>query len=211
MPAMKPIIVDFDGTLTDSTAALVAAWNIIAQKHQLKDISLKDIDGLKKLSLMERSKLLNLSMYKVPLVLPQFYQLYRQSLQDIRPFKGMKEVLLELDKRGYKIMIISSHAKDTILTFLKLNDIHCIAEILYSNPIAGKDRAIEKFIKKSTIPAHEMLYIGDEQRDIIACKKVCVPIIWVGWGYDAKEAIQYLQPDYQAIAPHDIVKIIDSL
>ncbi|KOY83134.1 HAD hydrolase-like protein [Lysinibacillus macroides] len=208
---MKPIIVDFDGTLVDSTAALVAAWNTIAQKHQWKDISLKDIEALKKLSLMERSKLLNLPIYKVPLVLPQFYQLYRQALQDIRPFKGMKKVLLELHKRGFKIMIISSHAKDTILAFLKLNDIHCVAEVLCSNPIAGKDKAIEKFIKKSTIPADEMLYIGDEYRDSIACKKVSVPIIWVGWGYEANEAIQHSKPDYQAAAPQDIIKIIDSL
>ncbi|EAZ86138.1 MULTISPECIES: HAD-IA family hydrolase [Lysinibacillus] len=205
---MKHIIFDFDGTLADSTAVFASAWNTLAQKYKFKGIELKEIDTLKKLSISERSKLFDFPMYKLPMILPQFYKLYRQSLNDVHLFEGMKEVLLEIDKRGYKILIISSNSKDNILEFLKMNGIHCVADVLCSNRIFGKDKVMKKFLKESNVSATEVVYIGDEQRDIVACKKAGVPIIWVEWGYDAIEVIQNEEPEYKVTTPEEILEII---
>ena len=35
-----------------------------------------------------------------------------------------------------------------------------------------------------------MLYVGDEQRDVAACKKAGVNVIWVSWGYDVIETVK---------------------
>ncbi|MGE7941235.1 HAD hydrolase-like protein [Lysinibacillus xylanilyticus] len=205
---MKYIIFDFDGTLADSTAVFASAWNTLAQKYKFKGIELKEIDALKKLSIAERSKLFDFPMYKLPMILPQFYRLYRQSLNDVHLYNGMKEVLMEIDKRGYKILIISSNSQDNILEFLKMNGIHCVSNVLCSNRIFGKDKVIKKFLKDSNITSSEVIYIGDEQRDIVACKKVGVPIIWVGWGYDAIEVVQQEEPEYKVATPQEILNII---
>ncbi|MFB7156951.1 HAD-IA family hydrolase [Lysinibacillus sp. NPDC056232] len=205
---MKYIIFDFDGTLADSTAVFASAWNTIAQKYKFKGIELKEIESLKKLSITERSKLFDFPMYKLPMILPQFYRLYRQSLNDVHLYDGMKEVLMEIDKRGYKILIISSNSQENILEFLKMNDIHCVSNVLCSNRIFGKDKVIKKFLKDSSITPSEVLYIGDEQRDIVACKKVGVPIIWVGWGYDAIEVVQQEEPEHKVATPQEILNII---
>ncbi|MGE7946572.1 HAD-IA family hydrolase [Lysinibacillus sp. NPDC093688] len=205
---MKYIIFDFDGTLADSTAVFAAAWNTIAQKYKFKGIELKEIESLKKLSIAERSKLFDFPMYKLPMILPQFYRLYRQSLNDVHLYDGMKEVLMEIDKRGYKILIISSNSQENILEFLKMNGIHCVSDVLCSNRIFGKDKVIKKFLKDSSITPSEVLYIGDEQRDIAACKKAGVPIIWVGWGYDAIEVVQQEEPEYKVSTPQEILNII---
>lgn len=205
---MKYIIFDFDGTLADSTAVLASAWNTIAQKYKFKGIELKEIESLKKLSIAERSKLFDFPMYKLPMILPQFYRLYRQSLNDVHLYNGMKEVLMEIDKRGYKILIISSNSQENILEFLKMNGIQCVSDVLCSNRIFGKDKVIKKFLKDTSITPSEVLYIGDEQRDIAACKKVGVPIIWVGWGYDSIEVVQQEEPDYKVATPQEILNII---
>lgn len=205
---MKHIIFDFDGTLADSTAVFASAWNTLAQKYKFKGIELKEIDALKKISISERSKLFDFPMYKLPMILPQFYKLYRQSLNDVHLFDGMKEVLLEIDKRGYKILIISSNSKDNILEFLKMNGIHCVADVLCSNRIFGKDKVMKKFLKESNVHSSDVLYIGDEQRDIVACKKAGVPIAWVEWGYDAKEVVQNEEPEYKVATPQEILEII---
>ncbi|MFC9539654.1 HAD-IA family hydrolase [Lysinibacillus sp. NPDC056959] len=205
---MKYIIFDFDGTLADSTAVLASAWNTIAQKYKFKGIELKEIESLKKLSIAERSKLFDFPMYKLPMILPQFYRLYRQSLNDVHLYNGMKEVLMEIDKRGYKILIISSNSQENILEFLKMNGIHCVSDVLCSNRIFGKDKVIKKFLKDTSITPSEVLYIGDEQRDIAACKKAGVPIIWVGWGYDSFEVVQQEEPDYKVATPQEILTII---
>ncbi|MEA0552196.1 HAD-IA family hydrolase [Lysinibacillus irui] len=205
---MKHIIFDFDGTLADSTAVFASAWNTLAQKYKFKGIELKEIDALKKLSISERSKLFDFPMYKLPMILPQFYKLYRQSLNDVHLFDGMKEVLLEIDKRGYKILIISSNSKDNILEFLKMNGIHCVADVLCSNRIFGKDKVMKKFLKESNVHSSDVLYIGDEQRDIVACKKAGVPIAWVEWGYDAMEVVKNEEPEYKVATPQEILEII---
>ncbi|PJO41130.1 HAD-IA family hydrolase [Lysinibacillus xylanilyticus] len=205
---MKYIIFDFDGTLADSTAVFASAWNTIAQKYKFKGIELKEIESLKKLSIAERSKLFDFPMYKLPMILPQFYRLYRQSLNDVHLYDGIKEVLMEIDKKGYKILIISSNSQENILEFLKLNNIHCVSKVLSSTRIFGKDKVIKKFLKESGITPSEVFYIGDEQRDIVACKKVGVPIIWVSWGYDAIEVVQQEEPEYKVNTPQEILNII---
>ncbi|MCT1539664.1 MULTISPECIES: HAD-IA family hydrolase [Lysinibacillus] len=205
---MKHIIFDFDGTLADSTAVFASAWNTLAQKYKFKGIELKEIDTLKKLSISERSKLFDFPMYKLPMILPQFYKLYRQSLNDVHLFEGMKELLIEIDKRGYKILIISSNSKENILEFLKMNGIHCVADVLCSNRIFGKDKVMKKFLKEANVDSSNVVYIGDEQRDIVACKKAGIPIIWVEWGYDAKEVVQNNEPEYSVSTPQEILEII---
>ncbi|MGG2054014.1 HAD hydrolase-like protein [Lysinibacillus pakistanensis] len=205
---MKYIIFDFDGTLADSTAVFASAWNTLAQKYKFKGIEFKEIESLKKLSMAERSKLFDFPMYKLPMILPQFYRLYRQSLNEVHLYEGIKDVLMEIDKRGYKILIISSNSQENILEFLKMNGIQCVSNVLCSNRIFGKDKVLKKFLKDSSSSASDVLYIGDEQRDIVACKKVGVPIIWVSWGYDSIEVIQQEEPEYKVNAPKEILDII---
>lgn len=49
---------------------------------------------------------------------------------------------------------------------------------------------IKKFLKEKKLQTEEVLYVGDEQRDVVACKKIGVEIIWVGWGYDVLDTIK---------------------
>ncbi len=205
---MKHIIFDFDGTLADSTAVLASVWNTIAKEYDFKEVQLEDIDSLKKISITERSKLFNFPLHKLPIILPQFYRLYQQSIKDVHLFRGMKDVLKAIENKGYTIAIISSNSKDNISEFLKVNDINHVSEVLCSSRIFGKDKVIKKYIKETNIKKSNVLYVGDEQRDIVACKKVGIPIIWVGWGYDAIEVVQSEKPDYKVFSPAEILTII---
>lgn len=205
---MKHIIFDFDGTLADSTAVLAFVWNTIAKEYDFKEVQLEDIDSLKKISITERSKLFNFPLHKLPIILPQFYRLYQQSIKDVHLFRGMKDVLKAIENKGYTIAIISSNSKDNISEFLKVNDINHVSEVLCSSRIFGKDKVIKKYIKETNIKKSDVLYVGDEQRDIVACKKVGIPIIWVGWGYDAIEVVQSEKPDYKVFSPAEILTII---
>ena len=205
---MKHIIFDFDGTLADSTAVLASVWNTIAKEYDFKEVQLEDIDSLKKISITERSKLFNFPLHKLPIILPQFYRLYQQSIKDVHLFRGMKDVLKVIENKGYTIAIISSNSKDNISEFLKVNDINHVSEVLCSSRIFGKDKVIKKYIKETNIKKSDVLYVGDEQRDIVACKKVGIPIIWVGWGYDAIEVVQSEKPDYKVFSPAEILTII---
>lgn len=49
---------------------------------------------------------------------------------------------------------------------------------------------IKRFLKSKKITEKDMLYVGDEQRDVAACKKAGVNVIWVSWGYDVIETVK---------------------
>lgn len=205
---MKHIIFDFDGTLADSTAVFASVWNTIAKKYDFKKVELEEIEALKKISLIERSKLFNFPLHKLPIILPQFYRLYQQSLQGVQLFDHIKDVLKAITDKGYTIAIISSNASDNIEAFLKMNGIDDVSEVLCSSRIFGKDKVIKKYLRDANIKRSDVFYVGDEQRDIVACKKVGIPIIWVGWGYDAIEVIESEKPDYKVFSPAEILDII---
>ena len=205
---LKYVIFDFDGTLADSKRVMVSAWNRLAEKHHFKELKLDEIEALKKLSIKERSKLLDFTMYKMPLIIPQLYQLYRQSIQEIDLYEGVSELLAELVEKGLKIAIISSNSEDIIRDFLRRNHIEVVAQVLCSSRIFGKDKLIAKFLKANQVEASEVIYVGDEHRDIVACKKTGVKIIWVSWGYDAMELVHDEGPDYMVDAPHDILELV---
>ncbi|WP_262512338.1 HAD hydrolase-like protein [Adhaeribacter arboris] len=69
---------------------------------------------------------------------------------------------------------------------------------------------IKKFLKKYSLENKEIIYVGDEARDIVACKKNQVLSIWVNWRYDIPEVAGKENPDFIAGTPADILEIVKS-
>lgn len=205
---MKYVIFDFDGTIADSKIVFISAWNKIAEKYHFEKMKLTELENIKKLTIKERCKMLNFPMYKLPIIIPQLYKLYRQSINDLELFDGIKDVLTELNKKGVNTAIISSNSEENIQLFLKRNNIESVKDIICSSHIFGKDKLLSRFLKLKQLEADEVIYVGDEQRDIIACKKTGIKIIWVEWGYDSIEVVQAEEPDYKASSPAEIMQLI---
>jgi len=205
---IKHVIFDFDGTLVDSLEIFVSSWNSLTKKYNLKEIQPSDVEILKKLSLKQRIKQLDFSMYKVPIIAPKLYNLYHKSLHELRLFDGVKDMLHQLDHKGYQTSIISSNSRENILSFLKRNNITSIDNVLCSSSILGKDKLLNRYLREHNLNPSEVIYVGDEQRDILACQKTGVKIIWVGWGYDSIEVVKKEKPDYQVSTPSEILDLI---
>ena len=52
--------------------------------------------------------------------------------------------------------------------------------------IFGKEKLFNKFLKKESIEKKNIIYVGDEIRDILACQKVGIKIISVTWGFNTR-------------------------
>ncbi|MCD8511538.1 MAG: HAD-IA family hydrolase [Bacillus sp. (in: Bacteria)] len=206
---IKYVVFDFDGTLADSKQAIISSWNQLAIENNFRQIELKDLETLKHLSITERGEKMNFPMHKLPFVLPKFYKLFRKSIHEVELFPGIQQMLQELENKGYKIAIISSNAKENIEAFLAKNNITNVSSIHCSSSIFGKDKLINKFLKRNKLTPSEIIYVGDEKRDIVACKKANVKVIWVSWGYDSHEAVEKEEPDFLAYTPEEILQLID--
>ncbi|WP_240050889.1 HAD-IA family hydrolase [Metabacillus litoralis] len=206
---IRYVVFDFDGTLADTSEAFMYAWNKLADKYRYKKIKLEQIETIKKLNMKERSVLLNFPLYKIPFVMPELIKLYKDSVVDITLFPGVKSLLEKLNKTGYKIAIISSNSEGNIKNALKRNHAdHLITDVISAKRIFGKDKTIDQFLKIKKLQASEMIYIGDEIRDIIACKKSNVKIVWVEWGYDGLDVVKSAEPDYMVKKPDEILEIV---
>lgn len=188
----------------------VAAYNQFANKHKLKKITSEEVESLRRLSIVERCRFLNVPLYKLAFWAGEFYDLYRQSLKQVRLFDGIKELLAELNQRGFHLAIISSNSECNIRAFLQKHQVDDIGQILCSNQIFGKHKVIAKFLKTTKVTHSEVIYVGDEQRDIVACKKMGIKIIWVKWGFDLVDLVKKESPDYMADTPGEILDIVQA-
>ncbi|NES07303.1 MAG: HAD hydrolase-like protein, partial [Okeania sp. SIO2F4] len=73
----------------------------------------------------------------------------------------------------------------------------------------GKHRAIKKYLKSENIQPEEMVYVGDETRDINAAKKAKVKAIAVTWGFNSREALSEYQPDALVEQPQELIEVIN--
>jgi phosphoglycolate phosphatase len=62
--------------------------------------------------------------------------------------------------------------------------------------------------KKHQIHHSEVIYVGDEDRDIIAAKKAKIKNIAVSWGYNSKNKLRQLNPDFLVNSPKEMVSYL---
>lgn len=208
----KVIIFDFDGTIANSLDTLVTISNRLAVQFGYKQTSQAELAQLKNLTSREIIKQSGISIFKVPFLLRKVKAEMSSEIKTLSLFAGMRETLIELNNVGHKLVIISSNSKSNILAFLEYNQLENIFYYIYSGTtVFGKDKVINKFTKQENINIADVIYVGDETRDIEAAKKSNVVAIAVTWGFNTKAALAKENPDFLIEQPQELVNAIESL
>jgi phosphoglycolate phosphatase len=66
-------------------------------------------------------------------------------------------------------------------------------------------RAIQKTF---SVRAEEMLYVGDEIRDIKASKKAGIAIAAVTWGFNSAESLKAEAPEHVVSEPPELLDLV---
>ncbi len=208
---IRHVIFDFDGTIVDSMDVAVRLINQAAEKYHYRPIKSEDLEKLRRMSMPERFKALNVSPHHLPRIALELARSYGKSLSSIKIFDGMREVIMALKERGLTLSIISSNSNQNIRKFLTENGLDVFYYIYCAKNLFGKERTIGSLIKKLNLKRRELIYVGDEHRDIMACQANHIQVIAVTWGFDPLEILEKAQPNYIANKPSDILSIIDSI
>ncbi|MDX1359323.1 MAG: HAD-IA family hydrolase [Clostridia bacterium] len=207
---IKYVIFDFDGTLADSGEIAFRAMNSMADSHKFRKLDWSEIEKIRKMNVRERSRYMGVPMVKIPTMAQEFYRFYKEHMGEMHLNKGIPELIENLHQKGYKLAVISSNDEGNIRDFLNKKSID-IDDILCSSHIFSKDGIINKFLRRNKLDPSEILYIGDETRDISACRRAKVKVAWVDWGLDVRENAIKFSPDYMISDPAEIEDILVQL
>ena len=183
-------IFDFDGTIVNGETALVETLNALALEFGYNPITLDQIPELKMMGAKNFIlKRLKIPIWRIPKLEKRGREEYNKRVAEMELFAGIKEVIVGLKQKSYKVGIISSNSALAILQLLETHGIN--VDFVYSgSSLFGKARVIKRMLKEKNINPTEVIYIGDEVRDVEACRKIGIDIIAVGWGFNAPEALQ---------------------
>jgi len=212
MSANKYIIFDFDGTLVDSIELAINVYNRIAPKYKCKPIQDEARELLSSRNPQKYFKEYGVTPFKLLLLVYTVRRELGKHISDMNPVKGMDAALRDLRKAGYKLGVLTSNSRKNVSRFLENNKLADLFEFICSGRhLLGKDKVILDIIKKETIPADSVLYVGDETRDALAMKKAGIPIISVSWGLTKREKLETLHPTAIADSPAELLTLANGI
>lgn len=197
---MKIYCFDFDGTLADTVPLIVGAVNRLLKEGGEEEIGDDIIEELKNKGVRKMVKRMNISLLKMFFISRRVRVEMSKEIKKAKVKEGIKDVLEELSKRGYILGILTSNSRRNVVEFLKESDLP-LFDFIITSSIFGKKRKIKKIKKRG-----EVVYIGDEIRDVEAGKGAGVSTIAVTWGVNSEESLLSANPDMVAREPKDILK-----
>jgi HAD superfamily hydrolase (TIGR01509 family) len=207
----KVIIFDFDGTLADTIDILLSITNRLSAEFGFKSATKEELAQLSNLNSWQLLQYSGISIFKFPLLIRMLKAELRREIPNIQLFPEIKEVLLELKKLGFQLGIITSNSRENVLASLERNGLQDIFTFIYSGSTFGKHKVINRWLKRENINAKEVVYVGDEIRDIEAARKTGIKVIAVAWGFNSQEALAAHNPDFLIKRPQELIEIMSNL
>lgn len=204
----KALIFDFDGTLADTWELMIIAIGLIAEREGFVPPDRGRLKEMKELSIKDRFKDMGMPVYKLPGVIRDIKKTFLEHRDSLRPFPGIGDVLLQLAERGFDLHILSTNNRKVIDSFLQAHHMEMFKSVNTSPGLFGKHRTMSKLLQKEGLSRDEVLYVGDELRDIEACRAAGIKVLSVSWGYDAPSLLEKGKPQYLAHKPEDILEIL---
>jgi phosphoglycolate phosphatase len=207
---VKVIVFDFDGTLADTFSLAIKCMNQLAPEYGYKPLeSIKDREIFRENGMKEIvSNHLKLWFYQLPGYTARAKKIFNQNLNEVTIFAGIKEALQRLAAK-YGLAIITSNSEENVKKTLEKGGVSVIKDVYSDSSIFGKHTVIKRFLKTHNLEPDEIIYVGDEIRDIDACRKIGVKIIAVTWGYNSKSALEKSKPDYLVDSFEELEKILE--
>jgi phosphoglycolate phosphatase len=205
---MKSLIIfDFDGTIANTEEAAYAVYEQMTKQYNIQPMSKTELQSIKKLPLRKRIQSHGIPLYRLPKLILESQTQMSHFMEETHPFEGIP-MLLENLKKHKKLIIVSSNKKNIIKDFLKRHKLNHFIKVYGGAAIFGKDKTIQKAIHKMKVDLSHSIYIGDETRDIEACKSLGLDMIAVTWGYDDQALLVEEKAPYVARTVDELLQII---
>jgi len=203
----KEIIFDFDGTVADSFGVMMEIFEEHKKEFGFEKFGDEELKIYREQGVANLIKERKISIWKILKILKVGKKLMNQKIISVKPFEGMREILMKLKEKGIILGIISTNSEENIKDFLKKNKIEVFDYVVGKGSLFGKTRIIKNILRKRKLNKNQVLYVGDEVRDIEACKKIDIKIAAVTWGFSDEKLLRKNKPDFLINNPNNLPRI----
>jgi len=200
------IIFDFDGTIADTISLGIHLINDYSERFRYNKIDRETMNGLSAFELM---KVMGIKLYRLPYLAWYLRKLLKNRASEIQMNPGIKDLLENLKQSGYKMGIVTSNSTENVNAFLERNGLESYFTYMKTKvPLLKKTKALSKTKRQLKT---DFIYVGDEIRDVEACRKNNLPVVSVGWGFNSVETLEQVNPGFVARTADEATKLIHKL
>jgi phosphoglycolate phosphatase len=205
----RTLVFDFDGTIADTLGESRRIFNQIAPDYGIRQIEEGEMAHLRHLSLKQLLDHLDIPKRRVPAIISRGTGLMRGNITRLQMITGMTEVIIELRKHVHSFGILTSNATANVDLFLRTHGLREQFDFISStSKLTGKAKHLKAIRKTFSLRPEELLYIGDEIRDIKASQKAGIPVAAVTWGFNSRESLAAEGPEYLFEQPADFLRLL---
>lgn len=209
------VIFDLDGTLLNTLDDLRDSINeVLAQRgyaprtiEEVRRFVGNGVRNLIRLSVPE-----NVSEEEVVHIMEEFKEKYKHNMQNkTRPYDGIMELLLDLNRFNYKIAIVSNKfdtaVKELARTYFGNLINVAIGETAEIRRKPAPD-SIFTVIRELNSDINSTVFVGDSETDVLTAKNAGIPCIAVTWGFRCREVLRKEGADYLIDTPKELLTLI---
>lgn len=205
----KTLVFDFDGTIADTLGETRLIFNRIAPDYGIRQVAEHELDHLRHLSLKDLLDHLKIPKRRVPALIARGTTMMRGNITQLQLIAGMPEVLVELRRHVRSFGILTSNATANVDLFLRTHGLREQFDFISStSKLTGKAKHLKAIRKTFSLENEELLYIGDELRDVKASQKADIPIAAVTWGFNSRQSLAAAKPTYLFDRPSDFLTLL---
>jgi len=206
----RALVFDFDGTIADTLGETRKIFNELAPEYGIREVQEHEVPELRHLSLKEIISKLKIPKHRVPYIIARGTGMMRKNIDRLQLIDGMKETLKELRNHTENFGILTSNATANVDVFLRNHGIRDLFDFVSStSKLTGKARHLRAIRKTFSLDHSEMIYIGDELRDVKAAQKASIPHAAVTWGFNSRESLSEAKPTFLFDHPEELFQIRD--
>lgn len=201
-----------DGTILDSKRFHIEAWKILLKKYKIPRSELEITTQFGKTT-EEIVRNLFPPHYNPVKIGTEKDEIFFSLIVNIHPFPGVRELLMLLKKKAYKICIASSNPTKTIQAICNNSNLqvdHCIGmeDVQHGKP--APDMILVAAAKLGLLIS-ECIMVGDTLFDIQAAKAANCLSVAVLTGSQSLELLQAAHPDYILPSITEIEPLLEKL
>ncbi len=210
--AYDSVIFDLDGTLADTLPTVIRIFNQLAASRLGRELSLGDLLPYFGPPETEIFKHFFPDEEEHRLIVAEFYRLCQADGSAIKPFAGIRELLVKLNGMGLQLAVYTGAS--TRAARIRLEHAGLLgffSEVMGGDQVSNykpHPEGVIKLLERFGVAPQAALFVGDSPADIVAGRGAGTAVAAVSWGASPPEVLAAAEPDYLIDNPETLLTII---